>query len=195
MKKMDMKRCNKGHFYDGEKYKTCPYCQETNMIPAKTVPVKENNQVVSPTAELTANSLDPFNRDDGKTVGIFKKNVGKDPVVGWLVATEGKHYGESFKLKTGRNFIGRGHDMDVVLSADESISRNKHAILLYDPKANQFFIQSGESRELTYLNGDVLLESKVLHSKDRITLGNSELLFVPLCSEDFSWEKEREAKK
>lgn len=188
---MDMKRCNKGHFYDGEKYKTCPYCQETNMIPAKTVPVKDEAEIIPPTSESALNPIGSFNQDDGKTVGIFKKTVGKDPVVGWLVATKGKHYGESFYLKTGRNFIGRSHDMDVVLSADESVSRNKHAIVLYDPKANMFIIQPGESHELTYLNDNVLLDSKEIHSYDVISVGNSELTFVPFCGDKFMWDENK----
>lgn len=187
---MDMKRCNRGHFYDGEKYKTCPYCQEPDAVPAKTVPVREEEPAPSPVPQPTQ---DPFGStdDDGKTVGIFKKTVGKDPVVGWLVAIKGKHYGESFTLKTGRNFIGRARDMDVVLSADESVSRNKHAVVLYDPKANLFILQPGESRELTYLNGNVLLDSKEIHIYDIITLGNSELMFVPFCGDRFVWDENK----
>lgn len=184
---MDMKRCNRGHFYDGEKYKTCPYCQEPDIIPAKTVPVKEEVEITPPIPEPT--------QDDGKTIGVFKKTVGKDPVVGWLVAIKGKHYGESFTLKTGRNFIGRARDMDVVLSADESVSRNKHTVVLYDPKANLFILQPGESRELTYLNGNVLLDSKEIHIYDIITLGNSELMFVPFCGDRFVWDENKPEKE
>lgn len=190
---MDMKRCNKGHFYDGEKYKTCPYCQEADVIPAKTVPVKDEAEQNPPIPQPN-NAFDSMNQDEGKTVGIFKKTVGKDPVVGWLVAIKGKHYGESFVLRTGRNFIGRGRDMDVVLVADESVSRNKHAIVLYDPKANLFILQPGESHELTYLNENVLLESKEIHSYDVISVGNSDLMFVPFCGEKFMWDENKPQK-
>lgn len=198
---MDMKRCNRGHFYDGEKFSKCPYCQGTNGTVDQTIPgtVAEptaapvSMPATSPASMEDINSFSTIDNGEGKTIGIFKKSSNHDPVVGWLVGIKGKHYGESFTLKTGRNFIGRGRDMDVVLSADESVSRNKHAVLLYDPKANQFFIQPGESRELTYLNEDVLLESKLLHPHDRICLGNSELLFIPLCSSEFRWEDEKES--
>ena len=79
--------------------------------------------------------------------------------------------------------------MDISLSGDKTISRERHAILTYDPKGNVFMIQPGDSSELCYLNGQLVLIPTQLKANDRISLGESELMFVPFCSESFMWEK------
>ena len=128
---------------------------------------------------------------NGHTVHYFQKAIGTEPVVGWLVCVEGMHSGEDFKIKSGRNFIGRSGDMNISLSGDRTVSRDKHAILTYDPKSNIFIIQPGESSELTYLNNEAVLMPTKLKLNDRIALGETELIFVPFCSDDFSWEKQK----
>lgn len=39
MRKMEMKRCAKGHFFDSTKYTTCPYCSNNNEDNDKTMAV------------------------------------------------------------------------------------------------------------------------------------------------------------
>ena len=106
-----------------------------------------------------------------------------------MVGLTGEIAGKSFELKTGKNFIGRGNNMDVVIPGDKSVSRNKHAIILFEPKNKLFMVQPGESRELFYLNGNVVLNTEKVQAYDEITIGNSELLFIPLCGEQFSWDE------
>lgn len=135
-------------------------------------------------------SADSFEQDaENYTVHYFQKSIGTEPVVGWLVCVKGVHFGEDFKIKSGRNFIGRSGNMNISLSADKAVSRDRHAILTYDPKGNAFFIQPGESSELCYVNNDAVLVPTKLKLNDKITIGESELIFVPFCSKSFSWEK------
>ena len=126
--------------------------------------------------------------EDNCTIGYYSRVIGVEPVVGWLVCTEGEYKGESFKLKSGRNFIGRAANMDVVLSADHSISRFKHAAVIYEPRSRQFIVTAGESRELCYLNGDVVLSNMKMEAYDVLNLGNTSLMLVPCCGKRFSWE-------
>lgn len=119
---------------------------------------------------------------------LFRKSIGTDPVVGWLVCVEGVHKGEDFKIKRGRNFIGRSGNMDISISGDKAISRDKHAILTYDPKSITFFIQPGLSSELCYVNQEAVLVPTKLNINDRIVLGDTELIFIPFCSTEFTWE-------
>lgn len=137
--------------------------------------------------------------EDNCTIGYYSRVIGVEPVVGWLVCTEGEYRGESFKLKSGRNFIGRAANMDVVLSADHSISRYKHAAVIYEPRSRQFIVTAGESRELCYLNGDVVLSNMKMEAYDILNLGNTSLMLVPCCGKRFSWEngleKEEEKEK
>lgn len=237
---MNMKRCSKGHFYDGDQYKTCPHCasQEAPGEPGVTRPITQGiptpgphpnpapvNMVCCPNGhyydasiyskcphctgiteqikvcEVCGKSYDAKKytscphcqkkgNDSPPTVALFQKNV-----VGWLVAVKGPHKGKDFRLQTGRNFIGRDDMMDVCLRYDNAVSRNKHAVLLYEPKGCTFFITPGESHELAYLNGEVLLDAKPLKSGDILTLGRSDLMFVPFCRPDFNWEKQAEKEK
>lgn len=126
--------------------------------------------------------------DENKTVGYYPRRIGVEPVVGWLVIVEGAGKGESFLLHTGRNFIGRSQEMDVVLHGDKSVSRVRHGILVYEPREKVFFIQPGDSRELFYRNGEVVLEKLLLESYDVLQFGETKLMFVALCGEHFSWE-------
>lgn len=127
--------------------------------------------------------------DEGKTIRISsRKEDAKEPLVGWLVGLNGEVYGEGFPLVTGRNYIGRGSDMDVILRGDSSVSRNKHAIIIYEPKSRQFLLQPGESKELFYLDGKVVLDTQVMSSGCELCIGETRLRFIAFCGEDFSWE-------
>lgn len=127
--------------------------------------------------------------DEGRTVRFSsRKEDAKEPLVGWLVGLNGEVYGEGFPLVTGRNYIGRGADMDVVLRGDPSISRNKHAIIIYEPKSRQFLLQPGESKELFYMDNKVVLDTQVMSNGCELCIGETKLKFIAFCGEDFSWE-------
>ncbi|MDR2356795.1 MAG: FHA domain-containing protein [Oscillospiraceae bacterium] len=111
-----------------------------------------------------------------------------EPVVGWLVCVKGEHYGQAFGLKSGQNFIGRAVNMDVWLEKESSVSRNRHAVVVFEPRSRSFFVQSGESRGLTYLDGELVLASAKLDAYSKISVGNCDLIFSPFCGENFSWD-------
>jgi len=77
--------------------------------------------------------------------------------------------------------------MDIALVGDKSVSRNKHAILVYEPKQHLYLVQPGESSELVYLNDEVVLSPMKLQAYDVITVGEVKLLFMPLCGAKFNW--------
>ena len=79
--------------------------------------------------------------------------------------------------------------MDVVLSADHSISRFKHAAVIYEPRSRQFIVTAGESRELCYLNGEVVLSNMKMEAYDVLNLGSTSLMLVPFCGKRFPWEE------
>lgn len=132
--------------------------------------------------------------NDGKTIGFFSMgasndtNTDVDPVVGWLVCVQGKHFGESFPIAAGRNSVGRGTSNKIVICDDNSVSREKHTWITYDPKHRVFFIQPGDSSGLSYLNGEIVMETKKLAAKDKVEIGDGMYLLIPLCDESFSWE-------
>lgn len=125
---------------------------------------------------------------DGRTHILYTGETSQiEPVVGWLVCVLGSQQGLSFPLSGGRNRIGRSADIDVCLSSDPEVSRNMHCILTFDPASEAFYLQAGDGRGLTYLNGTLLLTPMQLKPHDLIRVGATTLLFVPLCGESFHW--------
>lgn len=124
---------------------------------------------------------------DMKTSTIYDVS-NTQPVVAWLVGIKGVCIGQSFTLKTGRNQIGRHPATDVNILGDMQISRS-HCIITFEPNQQRFFLQPGEGSGITYCNDDAVLVPRELNRKDIIKIGASELLFVPLCDEEFRWEK------
>jgi hypothetical protein len=119
-----------------------------------------------------------------------------DPVVGWLVVLAGPGRGNSRRLGYGQNSVGRDKGERVSLDfGDGSISRSKHAFVLYEPRKRQFFLRPGDGANLTYVNGELLTDSRALKVADIIELGATKLRFVPLCSPEFDWEDEAQAPK
>lgn len=244
---MNLSRCENGHFYDKEKYPSCPHCQGgsasdeslttvftegdvTEPFSAQQAPIPPVTPIVDsglpiaglradePTEALMNNTLDiptqPWSDtmeasdDNDHTVGFFDDDffespTGKPmgvqsveapktqkvstPCVGWLVALGGAHLGTDFRLKVGKNFIGRSPQMDVALTEDKSVSRDRHAIVVYEPKEHLYLVQPGESSTLVYRNEQVVLNPVKLEAYDVITVGDVNLLFMPLCNKEFNW--------
>lgn len=131
---------------------------------------------------------------DTKTIGFFdiEEEVPStqqhiEPTVGWIVCVRGAHKGESFVLRTGRNSIGRDESMDVVLGKETTVSRNKHAHIIFDPLNVKYILQAGDGHGLTYKNGEMVMTFTDLQSFDRFMLGQAEFVFVAFCGEKFNW--------
>lgn len=77
----------------------------------------------------------------------------------------------------------------IVISKDPQISREKHAFITYEPKKRVFFISSGDSSGLTYINEEMVDASTQLNNYDIIEMGKSQFVFVSLCGEKFSWDQ------
>jgi hypothetical protein len=111
-----------------------------------------------------------------------------DPVVGWVVIMQGPGKGHSVEIGAGANAIGRGAGQQIQLDfGDDKISRERHAIIVYEPEARQFFVQNGEVRNLTYVGGKVVLGAVELSGGETIRIGDTHLQFIPFCGPDFSW--------
>ncbi|HSW36192.1 MAG TPA: FHA domain-containing protein [Candidatus Limnocylindrales bacterium] len=173
-------RCSNGHYYDSKKHASCPFCGVKNLdLDIKKTMAKrpESGGGISQQAV-------------GKTVGVFHKKMGMDPVVGWLVAIAGPEKGRDFRITSEKNFIGRSEKMDINLAGDESVSRENHAVISYNPKNHTFRLFPGESRGLVYHNDEEVVTPETLKPNDIIELGQSRLMFVPFCGDRFQWKEE-----
>ncbi len=216
---MALIRCQQGHFYDPSRHNACPYCGsmpaggmgategQAPMTPppiggavspvGATRPMRETPPpVVGPTVPIRP-AVSPLvggkkGPDEGRTVAVDMKKVGIDPVVGWLVCIKGPSRGRDYRIRSGRNGIGRSEAMDVQIAGDDTVSRENHAFLVYEPRKRIFSIRPGDGRGLVYLNGDEVIHAADLKGYDIIELGETQLMFVPLCSEKFNWDQEKE---
>lgn len=109
--------------------------------------------------------------------------------VGWLIVTAGPGRGTAFTLFTGVSTIGRGSDQVVRLDfGDNTISRDTHAAIAFDPAQKTFFIGHGGKANLVRRNARPVLSTEEIHAGDRITIGETMLRFVALCGPDFTWQ-------
>ena len=82
--------------------------------------------------------------------------------------------------------------MDVQITGDDTVSRENHAFLVYEPRKRIFSIRPGDGRGLVYLNGDEVIQASDLKGYDVIELGETQLMFVPLCSDKFNWDQTKD---
>lgn len=120
------------------------------------------------------------------------------PVVGWLICVKGPDLGQDFRLRAGYNNISRSPDREVVLS-DGKISKSTVGWVLYTQECRDFDIGAEKKDKGTtnvmFVNEKKLLpgDHHTLKHYDRIRLGDTELLFIPFCGEDFDWEDGQKA--
>ena len=185
------------HYYDAEKTADCPYCKRI-----------EEGRGGDPTAAASASDLaSPPRREPtvakGRSVHVEReatspwygeeqdgKKEAFEPVVGWLVAIEGPARGRDFRLKPGRNIIGRSMESDVCIESDDLLS-GEHAIIYYYGEINGFFVEDKQSKHGTYLlpNKELVIERRPLKDGDKVKVGKTILLIKTLCNEAFKWEE------
>ncbi len=146
-----------------------------------------NNKTYTSNSNAAAAVKAPDN--DGKTMGHWYGKKNNDPVVGWLVCVKGENQGESFQIVSGRNTIGRRETNDIALTGESSVSRENHATIFYDYKKSEFYINAGEGNTMPYVNDEMVTTMTKLNRYDVVEIGDCICVFVPFCSEEFSWDK------
>jgi hypothetical protein len=135
-----------------------------------------------------SSEADPFAADgnaDPATQTMFP--------VGWMVVVAGPGRGTAFTLLTGVSQIGRGEGQAVRLDfGDNSISRENHAAVAYDPEQQAFFLGHGGKTNLVRLDGMPVLSTEPLNSGALIRIGETTLRFVALCGTEFDWDKTKD---
>lgn len=203
---MTLVKCPNGHYYDASRFgNNCPHCGMSGGVSTSadqtTVPLnlpdapQASNMTTEPLTvpqPAAAPAVSQSEKDDDRTLpvtadmldGMVEKTA---PVVGWLVCTEGVNKGVDYRLHQGRNFVGRSPEMDVCIQNDNTVSRSSHAIVVYDPRSNVYLAQPGSSKELFYVNDKLVLNPVELQTMDLLSIGDTKLMFIPLCGEKFHW--------
>lgn len=178
-----MTRCQEGHFYDAAKHSSCPWCG----VPIETGDsAAENRTRPLDRTEPGRNAAIPA-AAAGVTRAFYKEPTGISPVVGWLVCIEGPDRGQDYRIHMEKNFIGRSRSMDIAIGGDDGISRERHAVIMFDPKKNVFWLQPGEAAGLVYLNSELVHSPVPIKADDVIELGRTKLVLVPFVGEKYNW--------
>ena len=161
---MSLERCPNGHVYNARRYgKICPYC---------------NMKLAGEDEEKKPVGFEP-------PVELLEEE--EEPVCGWLVCIQGARVGKDDRIHNGKNFVGRGDDMDIQILGDNEINRRNHAVIVYDQKKRNTVILPGDSAGLAYLRGEAVYVPAQLNPYDTIEMGKSRFIFVPLCGQNFEW--------
>jgi len=196
---MSQTQCPQGHFYTPayEGDQSCPHCAtiKKNLFETEAVyaTVDANEVIDNKNSKPISADTSPRSRVGcgTKTVGIYsdERECPVAPVVGWLVCEQGPSRGKDFRIISGNNFIGRDADSSHIhIQDDESVSRFKHAAIIYEPKTRTFILMMGDSSGLVYHNEALVTSPVTLASFDHIEVGNSTLIFLPFCGSEYSWE-------
>lgn len=117
--------------------------------------------------------------------GSFKE----DPVVGWLVVIGGPGLGSFRPVFEGNNTIGRGQSNRVPIDfGDTSISEDEQAYIRYDSSDRAFLLVPNLSKtNVVSVNETKPTQAVQLAAMDLITMGRTQLVFVPFCGPEFDW--------
>jgi FHA domain len=189
----ELKRCENGHYYDPKKHTKCPYCGVPDIDfgrgGAKAGAASSGDAKTQPAGYPAPPRTSPAGGDEITVrVGLTHDAGGIDPVVGWLVAVGGPDKGRDYRIRSENNAIGRSKEMEIYIASDGAISRERHAVVTFDPQHNAFYLSPGGVQGLVYLNGEVVFGPQKLTPYDKILMGKTTLLFVPFCGEKFKWE-------
>ncbi len=192
--------CPQGHYYDANRYTQCPYCASGGFSPTVDPfagePAEKADQ--APLNAGVPGNFDrtiapsPAPRQDNRMshtqfVDVDTPAGAPAPVVGWLVAVDGPCRGTDYRIHTGYNYIGR-ETGDICIKGDATISAEKDANVTYVPQTRRFYIAHELGKNVLLVNNlPVIGGGLELHNYDRITIGTTQLLFVGLCGEQFSW--------
>lgn len=209
--------CAKGHYYDANRYTSCPYCSTGGFSPTvdpfggapaagEVGATQDGGGGIGATVGGTpgmAPNANYGNFNPTEAPGIVNRaaeSMSKTqfvdsstpagapvPVVGWLVAVEGPCRGSDYRIHTGYNYIGREVG-DICIHGDNTISAEKDANVTYVPQTKKFYIAHELGKNVLLVNGlPVIGGGMEIHNYDKITIGTTKLIFVGLCGEQFTW--------
>ena len=178
------KMCPNGHIMEAS-WDRCPYCPNpdagrpsippTRMAQPAAAAAPAPPPMPMPTPVPSAGGGRP-SADAKKTRMIFEDK--KMPVADWLVALNGKHKGEDFKVREGKTSIGSESSNEVVL-LDEYISSNHATIKFVEKDGERIFILTDlDSSNGTFLNdAEEPIAREELVDNDTVTFGQTRMKF------------------
>ena len=120
----------------------------------------------------------------------------QDPVVGWLVIVGGPGIGQFRPVFEGNNPIGRAASNRISLDFDDdAISSEEQAYIRYDSAERSFlYVPNLAKTNIVSVNEKRPAGAVSLTQMDVITMGRTQVVFVPFCGPEFDWSAITEPK-
>ena len=122
---------------------------------------------------------------------VVRSAFHQDPVVGWLVVVGGLGLGAYRPIHEGNNTLGRSRAQRIPIDfGDDSISSEEQAYIRYDSVDRSFlFVPNLAKTNIVSINNKKPTGAVPLQAMDVITVGRTQLAFVPFCGEEFDWSE------
>ena len=159
---MYLLKCEQGHIYDADKFRSCPHCSRIDMSMA----------VADTFGKDQANVETKIPKGDQLTE---YEQISFRKTVGMLVCVKGQMKGAGFLLREGENDIGRASNMDVALVREVTISRKSSVSICYNEKG-EYILRVAEGK--VFCNGKLVKSEMVLNDRDVLELGKCKLVLI-----------------
>ena len=122
---------------------------------------------------------------------IARDGFERDPVVGFLIVVGGPGLGAFRPVFEGNNTIGRLPQNRIPLDfGDDAISGDAQAYLRYDSNDRSFlFVPNLAKTNVVSVNEKRPTGAVPLQPMDVITLGRTQVAFLPFCGGEFDWSE------
>lgn len=161
---MHLLKCEQGHIYDADKFRSCPHCSKIDIDLAVADTFGENQADVD-TEIPPGEQLEEYER-----INIRK-------TVGMLVCVKGQMIGAGFLLREGENDIGRASNMDVALVREVTIPRKCSASICYNEN-REYILKVRKDKGEVFCNGKLVESECVLKDRDELELGECKLVLI-----------------
>src|SRR5262245_47411702 len=153
------------------------------------------------TRVVRAAALKPGRDDASEEVGRTQAVRGKpkvtrttfhqDPVVGFIIVVGGPGLGAYRPIYEGNNTLGRAKAQRIPLDfGDDSISAEEQAYIRYDSVDRSFlFVPNLAKTNIVSINNKKPTGAVPLNAMDVITVGRTQLAFVPFGGDEFDWSE------
>jgi len=128
---------------------------------------------------------------------IERSGFHQEPVVGWLVVIGGPGLGAYRPVYEGNNTLGRATSQRIAIDfGDESISGEEQVYIRYDSSDKNFLLVPNLTKtNVVAVNDEKPTNAVPLKAMDVITVGRTQLVFVPFCGPEFDWSELKKIQK
>jgi hypothetical protein len=173
-----------------------PKVPERHGVPKETE-APPTTRVIRPEPKVKKTEPEPEPDGSPRTILVRGKQkiehgaFEQDPVVGFLIVVGGLGLGSFRPIFEGNNTLGRSTDNRIPLDfGDDAISNEAQAYIRYDSADRSFlFVPNLAKTNVVSVNDKRPAGPVPLQPMDVITLGRTQVAFLPFCGSDFDWSE------